>query len=181
MSERAALRGAMWAALQRGVEEGDHPMRLVALATVTEDGFPAVRTVALRALDRHQGWLEVQSDARSAKVAELTRRPRAALLAWDPGTQLQVRARGEVQIRAGEIVRPAWDRVPEESRVAYGSEPAPGTPIRAATDYVKTPDFDRFAVLRLTIEAVDLVDLNEPHRRVIYQRADHFEGTWLAP
>ena len=181
MSELRALWSAGWQALARGAAEADHAMHLVALATVAEDGGPAARFVVLRAADPAEAWLEVHTDIETVKVAEVRARGVATILAWDPVSGLQARARARVEIRTGEEVRAQWEAVPPTARVSYGTEPAPGTVIPGPLAYDKPPVFERFAVLRLVVEDLDLVDLNEPHRRAVFSRPDGFAGAWLAP
>lgn len=180
MSELAAFLDQGWALLCAGASRSDHPMSQVALATVAE-GQPQARYVVLRDADRAGGWLEVHTDLVTAKVAQVRERPGAAILAWSPEDRVQVRATGRMTVRSGPDIAHLWDRVPPSSRVSYGTRPKPGTPIPDAHDYDKPADPERFAVLRLTIDSLELLHLPERHRRARFDRADGFAGTWLAP
>lgn len=181
MSELARFLDLAWELLAAGVADADHPMRLVALATVDAEGRPQARCVVLRAADRTAAQLDLHTDSATAKVAELARNPEAALLAWSEPDRLQIRANGRVAIETGAAVRPLWDAVPPGSRVSYGTRPAPGSPIAGPYAYDKPADPERFAVLRLTVDRLDLVHLPERHRRARFDRSDGFAGTWLAP
>ena len=181
MSDLVRLLDWGWSLLERGVAEADHPMRLVALATVDAEGRPQARHVVLRAANRAEGWLELHTDLSTPKVAQIRRRPDATILAWSPEDRLQIRAEGRVDIRTGARVAALWQGVPPESRVSYGTRPNPGSPIAGPYDYAKPADPARFAVVRLTVRALDLVHLPDRHRRARYDRADGFAGTWLAP
>lgn len=175
------LLAQVWARLLRGVGDRHAPARHPVLATVAPDGTPEARTVVLRAADPVAGTLDMHTDLRSAKVTALRLNPLAALHVWDGTAHLQTRITASVEVLAGEAVSSLWQRVPETSQAAYGTLPAPGTPIATALDYRKTPDPAAFAVLRCTVLAIDALHLGPDHRRAGFDRADGWRGQWLAP
>ena len=175
------LHAQVWTCLVRGVQDRRAPARHPALATVAASGLPRARTVVLRSADRLTGCLDIHTDIHSAKVTELRARPHAALHVWDGAAHLQLRLETEASILTGPEVADIWARVPEGSRVSYGSQPPPGRPIAAALGYVKSPDPASFAVLRLRVDAVDVVHLGPDHRRARFERQDQWQGQWLAP
>lgn len=87
----------------------------VALATATPDGAPSLRMVLLKGADERGLTFFTNYDSR--KGAELAANPRAALLAYWPGSGRQVRVEGEVtRLDAAEsdayfATRPAGSRV----------------------------------------------------------------------
>lgn len=172
---------AAWARLQRGVRDKRAAARHVTLATLGRNGWPQARVVVLRGADKAAAVLEVHTDLRSAKAAELWAEPRAMLQAWDPRAHLQIRAEVRAEILSGPQVGARWDRVPDGSRMAYGSTPAPGQPIADALAYTKHPNAQDFAVLQLHVQTFDLVHLGADHRRARFERADGWAGQWLAP
>ncbi len=180
-TELETLLAQVWARLVRGVGDRHAPARHPVFATVAADGTPEVRTVVLRAADPVAGVVEVHTDLRSAKVAALRGNPLAALHVWDGAAHLQTRITASVEVLTGEAVTALWQRVPETSQAAYGTMPAPGSPIGAALDYRKTPDPAAFAVLRCTVLDIDAVHLGPNHRRARYGRVDGWRGQWLAP
>lgn len=171
----------MWDCLAEGVVRRDAPARHVVLATQAPDGWPAARTVVLRGADAGMGIVEVHTDLHSAKVDELRRDGRAAILVWDSERRLQARLSVLVTVSAGAAVADIWARVPDPSRQSYGVVPAPGTPIADALAYEKRADGATFAVLRCVLDRVDLVHLGEVHRRAGYQRDSGWTGRWLVP
>ena len=175
------LYAQVWARLVRGVGDRHAAARHPTLATVSAGGWPQVRTVVLRAADPVAGVLEVHTDLRSAKVAELRLNPRAGLHVWDGGAHLQSRIEVTVAILTGPEVAAIWQRVPDPSRQSYGSQPAPGVPIVGALDYDKRPDAACFAVLRCTVVAIEALHLGPQHRRARFERGDGWVGQWLAP
>lgn len=170
-----------WLHLSRGVADAKAPARYPTFATVSPQGVPEARTVALRAARRSEGFLEVHTDIETPKVAALRKTPLAALHVWIPRASLQIRATARVDILTGHTVAEDWARVPENSRVSYGTEPIPGTPIHHVHGYEKPPNPDRFAVLRCHLTEIDLVHLDTPHRRAVYKAGDTWRGTWVAP
>jgi hypothetical protein len=178
----AGLHAMAWACLVRGVSDRRAPARYPALATSGADGWPALRTVVLRRADPEAATVEVHSDLRAGKIADLSPGPpRAALLVWDAGRALQIRLRGEITVLSGPEAAGRWARVPPASRAGYGAEPPPGTPIPAADAYVRRADPAAFAVLELAIASIDTLHLGDPHRRARFDRADGWAGCWLVP
>lgn len=175
------LLAQVWLRLVRGVGDRHAAARHPTLATVSAAGWPEARTVVLRACDPLAGTLDIHTDLRSAKVAALRVNSRAGLHVWDAGAQLQTRAEVVAEVLTGEAVSAIWARVPDPSRQSYGTEPAPGVPIEAPLDYAKRADAGCFAVLRLTVQAFDVLHLGPQHRRARFQRADAWAGRWLAP
>lgn len=180
-TELDTLLAQVWARLVRGVGDRHTPARHPVFATVAPDGTPEVRTVVLRAADPVAGTVEVHTDLRSAKVAALRLKPLAALHVWDDSAHLQTRITASVEVLTGDAVAAMWLRVPEASQPAYGTMPAPGTPIATALDYRKTPDPAAFAVLHCTVLCIDAVHLGPNHRRARFDKADDWCGQWLAP
>ena len=56
--------------------------------------------------------------------------PKAAFHIWLPTANLQIRLTTSVEILTGDAVETEWAKVPPISRISYGTEPEPGTPIR---------------------------------------------------
>lgn len=180
-ADLTTLHDQVWTLLTRGVKDRRAAARHLTLATASRDGKPQARTVVLRAADRGHATLDVHTDIHSAKVAELRATPFAALHVWDSSAHLQMRLNVEVAILTGSDVADVWARVPEVARLSYGSTPAPGQIVANALDYIKQPDQAAFAVLRMTISAMDIVHLGANHRRARFERNDQWAGQWLAP
>lgn len=170
-----------WQHLENGVADGTSPARYPTFATVSNDGTPEARTVALRGADPAQGTVEVHTDTETDKITSLQHNPRAALHIWLPAFDFQIRLTADVDILSGPEVEPQWARVPAGSRVSYGTEPIPGTPINHVYAYEKPSLRSRFAVLRCNLAQIDLVHLPTRHRRGVFTRQDNWRGTWVAP
>ncbi|WP_415919717.1 pyridoxamine 5'-phosphate oxidase family protein [Tateyamaria sp. SN6-1] len=177
----SAFLAQAWQHLRRGAADAKSPARYPVFATVSPDGVPEARTVALRRADAAQAVLEVQTDIVTPKIAALRATPIAAFHVWLPRANLQIRVTTEVEIATGDAVADAWAKVPPASRVSYGTEPHPGAAIPSVHAYEKPPNPDRFAVLTCRATHIDLVHLDTVHRRAGYVRADGWAGQWLAP
>jgi pyridoxamine 5'-phosphate oxidase len=100
-SDLAGLHSEVWLRLTRGVHDRHAPARHPTLATVSPDGRPQARTVVLRAADKAAGTLDIHTDLRSAKVADLRATPFAALHVWDAAAHLQLRLEAQFTLLTG--------------------------------------------------------------------------------
>jgi pyridoxamine 5'-phosphate oxidase len=176
-----ALLDEAWRHLTRGVEDSRSPARCPTFATVAPDGTPQARTVVLRGTSRSLSVLEVHTDVATSKVVALKHNSKAAFHVWLPSADLQIRMTAVVEIQTGTDTDQQWDRIPEGSRISYGTRPMPGTAISDAYAYEKPSDRERFAVLRCNLLEIDLVHLGARHRRASYISKNEWAGTWLAP
>lgn len=171
----------VWRQLELGVADRTAPARHPVLATAGGEGAEA-RMVVLRAADRARGTLEIHTDVRSGKVAELRAEKRASLHVWIPDAGLQIRLRCHVQILAGGAAAPYWDAVPVSARALYGGDPAPGQNIDRPDDHAAGADPACFCVLRGRLVEIETLQIAEPqHRRAVFRAAAGWEGTWRAP
>ncbi len=172
-----SLLGEAW----RRLEAAEGAARNPALATTGHNGAPEIRTVILRSADRQAGTLAFHTDAESPKVAQLRRRPRAAILVWDAEVSLQVRLDARISVLSGSSSSSAWADVPEHARSRYGGS-LPGTPISAPEAAEDGADLARFAVLTAYVHRIDALHLGASrHRRAVYRIEDGFAGRWVAP
>ena len=178
MSDLARTLAAAWDTLERGVADHAAPARHPVLATTGPDG-PEARLLVLRGADRGAGTLTLYTDAATAKVRELARDPRAALVVWDAAARLQIRLRAHVASRPGTPAE--WAGLSDTARAVYGGDPAPGAAIPAPEAHRPMPDPSRFTVLVARIDGIETLSLGEPHERARFCRRDGFAGAWLAP
>lgn len=142
--------------------------RFAALATVDADGQPRARMVVLRALLEDPLRLRFTADGRSAKLAQLAREPRAELCWYPPSRWVQFRLTGPIhRLASGPEAQALWDALTRDTRAQFfGGPPAApfGGPSPAGDPADARPPAS-FAVLDLTVEAVDVVDLRQPPAR----------------
>ena len=147
-----------------------------------EDGVvPEGDNLSPVAPSRSLSVLEVHTDVATSKVVALKHNSKAAFHVWLPSADLQIRMTAVVEIQTGTDTDQQWDRIPEGSRISYGTRPKPGTAISDVYAYEKPSDRERFAVLRCNLLEIDLVHLGARHRRARYISKNEWAGTWLAP
>jgi len=165
-----------WRPLLRGAREreGRGPQaRWLQLASVAADGCPRVRTLVFR------GWagpaaLDLLSDGRSAKAAELARQPAVELCWLLPKARSQFRLRGQLQGLPPELEQRErerhWRALTPGGRAVWGW-PAPGEPLdRLGVFPAELPDGaplpEQLLLLRIALRQVELLELTgHPHRR----------------
>lgn len=190
-ADLAAAEDALWRLLAEGVERGRSAFHTPSLATVDAAGRPRVRTVVLRAAERASGTLRIHCDRRSDKAAELAARASCALHAYDPESAVQIRIEGTASLHADDAAaEAAWAASQPMSRVCYGIDPAPGTPLPRGGAYAQ-PDAEaaltlgrpNFCALLVRAERLDFLYLDRRgHRRAGWRRTEKgWTGTWLAP
>jgi len=181
-----------WRPLLRGARqrEGRHPQsRWLQLATIGTDGAPRVRTLVFR------GWagpavLDLLSDSRSAKAAELIREPRVELCWLQPKARCQFRLRGQRLLLPAEHDHAArhqhWQQLHPGARALW-HWPEPGAQLDPSAPFPSeladgTPLPDCFALLRIALEQVELLELTEhPHQRRRWRADQGWAEEWLNP
>lgn len=143
------------------------------LATVAGDGTPRVRTLVAR------GWagpatLELLSDGRSAKAAELTRQPAVELCWLLPLARSQFRLRGQLESlppdEEWQERERHWRALTPGGRALW-DWPPPGAPLESNATFAEAladgaPLPEHFLLLRVVLSQVELLELvGHPHRR----------------
>jgi pyridoxamine 5'-phosphate oxidase len=181
-----------WRALLRGAREreGRSPAaRWLQLATVAADGTPRLRTLVFR------GWtgdtsLDLLTDGRSAKAAELARQPAVELCWLLPRARMQFRLRGAVaalplEVDQGERQR-HWQALSPSGRAVWGW-PSPGAALQAEAPFPAaledgSPLPDHLQLLRISLTQVELLELMpQPHRRRRWRLEEGWQERALNP
>jgi 3-hydroxyisobutyrate dehydrogenase len=182
--------------LIRAPRDRKSPMHTPVIVTSDVDA----RVMVLRAFDA-QGWrLRLHTDMRSPKAQVIAADPRVAVLFYDKGAKIQIRARGTGEIlRSGAEVDAAWAASTRFARRCYLGE-GPGVLSAAPTsglppefegiepdDAQLVPARDNFALLRITLTALDWLYLaHTGHVRAQFKRMEDdgaavWEGRWVSP
>ncbi|WP_108484018.1 pyridoxamine 5'-phosphate oxidase family protein [Oceaniglobus ichthyenteri] len=170
----------VWEELARVKHDRDAPCRLATLAT--NGPWPEARMVVLRDADERRRCVDIYSDTRAAKVAQLRADPRATLLFWLPEAGFQIRLRGRFSVLTVDEAEPQWQRLGDGGRRAYGGQPAPATPIESPEQHRTTSSRDNFAVLRGAVKEIETLHLGAVHRRARFTLGeDGFRPEWIAP
>ena len=178
--------------LIRAPRDRKSPMHTPVIVTGDVDA----RVMVLRAFDAADWRLRLHTDTRAPKASVIAADPRVAVLFYDKGAKVQIRARGEGEIlRAGAEVDAAWAASTRFARRCSMGE-GPGAAADAPTSGLP-PEFEgvepdeaqlvpareNFALLRIRITALDWLYLaHTGHVRAQFARAgDVWEGRWVAP
>ena len=186
-----------FALLASGARDRRSAFHLAVLASAGLDGFPAARTVVLRAVDPVARALRVHTDRRAPKFAEIETDPRISILFYDPAARLQFRFRARATLHTGDAAaREIWRDVPASSRRCYlglapgsvSATPISGLPAgletRTPTPAESEPGITNFVVIRASLLGLDWLHLaSGGHRRARFDWDDGGAGsaTWLAP
>ncbi len=164
-------------------------------AVVTSD--VDARTMVLREFDARAGSLRFHTDTRAPKAAAIEADPRIAVLFYDKGAKIQIRARGTAEIlRDAPVTDAAWENGSNFARRCYMGE-GPGAPSSKPTsglpaelegvepsDEQLVPARDNFAVLLITLQEIDWLYLaHTGHVRAQFVRGSggDWTGGWVAP
>ncbi len=173
--------------LEDGAANPGSPWRNPALGTVGLDGAPQVRTVVLRGFDPAARVLEVHTDTRSAKNAELRARPVASLHGWEAGARVQLRMCGAASLHeADDVARAAWLALRPKSRATYCVRPGSGKALSMPDGVEQTDEaagFGVFCVVRLHFQSLDWLLLgDDASRRARFAWSGGREtAMWIAP
>jgi pyridoxamine 5'-phosphate oxidase len=186
-----------FALLARGVRDRHSALHIATLASGGRDGFPAARSVVLRAVDATNRMLRFHTDRRSAKYAELEADPRVAILFYDPRARLQFRFQAHATLhRDDEETHAVWAGVAAGSRRIYlglppgspSATPASGLPeeleTRLPTPAESAAGILNFAVIQVRLLGLDWLHLAAGgHRRArfAWTPGEPATATWLVP
>jgi len=173
--------------LSEGVADPASPFRTPTLASIGIDGTPALRTIVLRAFDPACRRLAIHTDIRSAKFAELSAIPRAALHGWDAPRRVQIRVRGSAALHVGnDAALAAWARLSPASKGTYCVTPGPGIAIAKPHDthaVDETVGFSVFCLIFLVFDELEWLQLEHGgHNRAKFCWDDGvLAPRWLVP
>ena len=159
--------------------------RWLQLATVAADGTPRVRTLVFR------GWsgaaqLELYTDGRSSKTAELTHQSQVELCWLLSKAKQQYRLRGTAVQVAAAADQSQWRSLSPSGRALWGW-PHPGQPFQSEAPFHQelpedAPIPQHFIVVQISIQQVELLDLSyHPHQRLRWRLADGWREQRLNP
>ena len=187
-----------WRLLEEAIHDPTSPVRTPVLISVSTDGLAQGRTVVLRGINRQQRQLQIYTDVRSAKVAQLRAQPACTLVAYQPNPMMQLRLGNDAIVNHNNaITHQAWAMMPGPNRCNYLTDPDPGSISVQATDgrpvinaeSVPTNDeyeiaYTHFSVIVFTINELEWLYLPlRGHRRAqfIWDGANLLQSNWLIP
>lgn len=185
----AAVRRAAFALLADGVNDRKAAANRPGLATADAGGIPQVRTVVVRAFDPDSRTMQIHTDRRSGKIAELRDNPHAVLHVYDPIKEVQLRLSCRVAVHcSGPVHDRAWATKQQSSRVYYTVTATPGQPIPSPEEAEFASGRDdsgkeNFAVLEARIMTMEWLYIGPGgHRRARFHWTEGTcQGDWLVP
>ena len=154
------------------------------------------RTMVLREFDTAAWTLRFHTDTRAPKVDPIEADPRMAVLFYDKGAKVQIRARGKGAIlRDADVTERAWANGSNFARRCYmgdgpgtvGDAPTSGLPAELEgvepSDEQLVPARENFAVLLVTLTELDWLYLaHTGHVRAQFMRDENgWTGRWVSP
>ena len=179
------IRQRIWMELQRATHDRHHEWRTPVLATVGAGALPQARAVVLRQADAKLTTLQIYTDNRSLKVAELTANPGVMLAFWSKrlSWQLRVQAVATVQ-RDGPEVDAVWAKVSQSAAAGdYLSANAPGDVLQhavtASAPAAGGQPAHHLAIITAHVQSIDWLELARSGHRRGMLKGDVW--TWLVP
>lgn len=169
----AGIDAEAWRLLEQGAADPQSGFHYVTLATVSRTGVAQARTVVLRAAVAAERMLEIHTDVRSPKWAELAEQPDATVLGFCNTTRVQLRLQGSAVLFSPEsdVSRKAWQGLSPTTRSTYQGGP-PGddlafTPAAqaAAADAPDGGGQANFGVVRFRVSMLDWFRLQRSDNR----------------
>ena len=182
LREPQDIRQQIWKELGRASVDRHHEWRTPVLATVGCDGSPNARTVVLRKVDAKLLTFCFYTDARSEKVSELAKEPKAVFVFWSLRLNWQLRVKAEISISTkGPELQALWQRVQQSASAGdYMATEAPGTERPTGFGTAQNLSGDHhFALLNAQALQMDWLELGHgAHRRA---RLSANTWQWLVP
>lgn len=184
--------------LVRAAKDRRSPMHVPAVITSDIDA----RTMVLREFNSQRSTLRFHTDTRAPKVAAIAADPRMAVLFYDKGAKIQIRARGKGRVLVDDpLAQEAWDKGSNFARRCYmgagpgalSDEPTSGLPAelegREPSDEQLVPARANFAALMIELLELDWLYLaHTGHVRAQFTRGDdgdwnggEWDGRWVSP
>ncbi len=176
------IEAALWQELSRVATDRQHPWRTPVLAT-TDGDIGDARTVLVREVSTDEKLINIYTDQRAGKVAQLRAHPVGTLVMWSPTLGWQLRCRVRLTLEtAGLAVASRWARIKLSpaaqdylSPLPPGSE-LPEAPVPSGQDRAALP---YFAVVEAKVLSIDWLELHaDGHRRALFSGE---EARWLQP
>lgn len=185
---------AAWGALTRGALDRRSAFHHPVIGTIGLDGQPRQRVMILRSVDPDQRSLRFHTDIRSEKARDIKADPRVSVLAYDPGSKIQLRLNGQATLHHDDpVAQAAWLASQRMSRACYGTAPAPGSEIGQGNAFSLPDKADdsqleagkaHFAAMLIRVEGLEWLYLAyEGHRRAHFEwdAGGKVTARWLAP
>ena len=186
----------IWKMLERGAARYNDPFHWPVLGTTGPNGI-GMRSVILREFSSSERRLVCHTDARAAKVRDISNSARVSWLFYHPKKKVQLRISGMAALHSDDpFADRQWAAAGISSRLNYGTVDPPGTPVERPSSGL--PDFllkkapslleteknrKNFMVIACRIESIDWLVLQVlGNRRARFDWDENgLKATWLVP
>jgi hypothetical protein len=186
----------IWKMLGRGAASYHDPFHWPVLGTSGEEG-PQLRCVIFREFSITERVMVCHTDARAAKVREISASPQVSWLFYHPKRKVQLRISGHATLHVDDLIADRqWAGTTPTSRLNYCAIEPPGTPVESPSSGL--PDFllnkvptllqtekgrQHFAAISCRIDAIDWLVLQVlGNRRARFKwDATGLNAKWLVP
>lgn len=165
--------------------------RFLQLATITSEGLPANRTVVFRGFLEGSDYLQIITDSRSTKIAQIQYQSEAEICWYFTKSREQFRISGTLilvtkqqQDDSLKIARQiAWQQLSDPARLQF-AWPNPGSERAEQEAFFPDPPcqiepLDNFCLLLLMPKKVDHLELKgDPQSRCLYSLST--DNTWIS-
>jgi hypothetical protein len=186
----------IWKMLERGATRYNDPFHWPVLGTTGPDGI-GMRSVILREFSSSERKLVCHTDARAAKVCDISDSARVSWLFYHPQKKVQLRISGIATLHADDSVADRqWAAAGITSRLNYCAVAPPGTPVDRPSSGL--PDFllkkapslleteknrKNFMAIACRFDSIDwlvLQVLGNRRARFVWDESGR-KATWLVP
>ncbi|MBL8790314.1 MAG: pyridoxamine 5'-phosphate oxidase family protein [Rhizobiales bacterium] len=172
----AGIDADAWRLLEQGAGDPQSGFHYVTLCTVGRTGLAQARTVVLRKVSAAERMLEIHTDVRSPKWAELSAQPQATVLGFCNSSRVQLRLQGGTEQFSPktDVARAAWARLAPSTRATYqGGPPGDDLAFPPAADQAVRPvdgaGHENFGVIRFRANLLDWFCLQRnDNRRALF-------------
>jgi pyridoxamine 5'-phosphate oxidase len=182
----AAVFNKLKAEIYCGAEDGSHPFHYGVVASRDKHNGIGLRTLVLRrAVNEFD--LYFYTDVRTPKVVQIRADPKLALLFYDPGEKVQIRANGHAVLHyRNELARENRESLAQTGWQSYCSVLTPGVQIQQPEEAFHWHDpqrTDNFAVVEVSLTRLEILQLSQAgHFRAQFNKCgDSWLSTWLVP
>jgi hypothetical protein len=190
------IKDRIWLMLEQGATHSDDPFHWPVMGTMAREGC-SLRTVILRQVKVPDRILVCHTDARSAKVQEITNCSQTSWLFYHPQKKIQLRVLGYAKLHAHDkYADRQWADTSITSRLNYCTSKPPGARIDKPSSGLpnfllkKIPTLletercrKNFMVIVVHVFSIDWLVLKiTGNRRALFEwDEDRLRSTWLVP
>jgi len=177
------IKNQIWRELGRSTKDRHHSWRTPVFASLGLDGQVNARTVVLRNVDHNAGKLQIFSDSRSHKLAEISKNQQAFFIFWCSrlSWQLRILVNATLSFDRAELDR-VWQAIKVTSSASDYLQPISPGSVVSSPDQLNIDSLTEhpyFSIINSKVIDIDWLELSRTgHRRA---KITLESWDWLAP